>query len=156
MAEDLSQYVDRDPDGRPRLRPGLMTLPPMRSPSRPAKRQTTTAGTSPAGVELKATEPKRQTTGDRFAVLNAFVDCTLADLTRSEIAVWLTLYRDTRAGTVRNSQANIARRAGLTVRGVQKALVKLTSRGLVRVIFKGGLNRGPSRYRVEPLTNRGS
>jgi hypothetical protein len=146
MAEDLSQWVEYATDGTPRVKPGIGALPPMNRP--PA-----TAGKATTG---KAAEPKRKTTGDRFRILNAFVDCSLADLTRSEIAVWLILYRDTRDGTVRGSQSNIARRAGLTVRGVQKALDKLTGRGLVRVIFKGGLNRGPSRYRVEPLTNRGS
>lgn len=146
MAEDLSQWVEYAADGTPKIRPGIGALPPM-------NRTPAATGKANGG---KAAEPKRKTTGDRFRILNAFVDCSLADLTRSEIAVWLILYRDTRDGTVRGSQSNIARRAGLTVRGVQKALDKLTGRGLVRVIFKGGLNRGPSRYRVEPLTNRGS
>ena len=146
MAEDLSQWVEYAADGTPKIRPGIGALPPM-------NRTPAATGKANGG---KATEPKRKTTGDRFRILNAFVDCSLADLTRSEIAVWLILYRDTRDGTVRGSQSNIARRAGLTVRGVQKALDKLTGRGLVRVIFKGGLNRGPSRYRVEPVTNRGS
>jgi hypothetical protein len=32
-------------------------------------------------------------TGQRFRVLNDFVDFTLAELNRAEIAVWLILYR---------------------------------------------------------------
>jgi len=74
------------------------------------------------------TEPKRKT-ADRFAVLNAFVDTTLAELSRSEIAVWFVLYRDTRNGTVRTSQANIARRAGMSVRSVGKAIATPTAFG---------------------------
>jgi hypothetical protein len=32
----------------------------------------------------------------RFELLNAFVDSGMADLSRGELAVWLTLYRDTK------------------------------------------------------------
>jgi len=41
-------------------------------------------------------KPARRKTGDRFAVVNAFVDFTLAGLTRNEIAAWLVLWRDTK------------------------------------------------------------
>jgi predicted ArsR family transcriptional regulator len=80
----------------------------------------------------------------------------MSELSRSEIAVWLVLYRDTRNGTVRTSQANIARRAGTSVRGVKDALRNLTAAGLLRVVFQGGLNRGPSRYQVKALGKRTS
>lgn len=100
-------------------------------------------------------EPKRKT-ADRFAVLNAFVDASMGELSRSEIAVWLVLYRDTRNGTVRTSQTNIARRAGTSVRGVKDALKKLIGAGLLQVVFQGGLNRGPSRYQVKALGKRTS
>lgn len=50
-------------------------------------------------------KPARRKTADRFRVLNAFVDFTLAELTRNEIAVWLVLYRDTRDGMARTSHA---------------------------------------------------
>jgi len=156
MTEDLSAYIERDPDGRPRLRPGVKSLPPMRSASPPAKRQTTTAGTSTDRDDRKADEPKRKNTGDRFAVLNAFIDVTLAGLTRSEIAVWLILYRDTRDGTVRTSQENIAKRSGTSVRHVKRAVASLTAAGLLTEVFRGGLNRGPSRYRVNSLGTRRS
>ena len=36
-------------------------------------------------------KPSRRRTGNRFALLNAFVDFTLAGLTRNQIAVWLVL-----------------------------------------------------------------
>lgn len=97
-------------------------------------------------------KPARRKTADRFAVLNAFVDCTMADLSRAESLVWLVLYRDTKPdGTARTGAADVARRIGTTRRAVVNALAKLRRRGLLRVVFKGGLNRGPSRYVVFPL-----
>ena len=90
--------------------------------------------------------------GERFAALNAFADYALADLTGSEAKVWLILFRDAKAatGTARTGQADIARRAGLSRRGVQIALDKLTAKGLVRVVRRGRLRAGPSVYRVHP------
>src|SRR5262245_27991772 len=51
----------------------------------------------------KGSKAKGKHAGERFAVLNAFVDFALAELSRAEIAVWLVLYRDTRDGTARTS-----------------------------------------------------
>src|SRR5262245_4321423 len=87
-------------------------------------------------------------TGERFAVLNAFVDFALAELSRAEIAVWLVLYRDTRDGTARTSYDDLARRAGLNRRTVGRAIRKLEQRGLVKIVHRGGLGRGVSRYHV--------
>ena len=94
-------------------------------------------------------KPKRCNRSERFAMLNAFADCTLADLSGAEAKVWLLLFRDTKAatGTARTGQADLARRAGLTVRGVQKALAALQAKGLVRVLHRGRLNAGASVYR---------
>lgn len=131
-------------DGRPILT-GSSCLPPM--VTRP-KAETN-------GKSQDKAAPKRKT-ADRFAVLNAFVDSSMAECSRSELVVWFILYRDTRNGSVRTSQANIARRAGMSVRSVGKAIAKLTAAGFLVVVFKGGLNRGPSRYRVRPLRNRSS
>ena len=99
-----------------------------------------------------AAKPKRPARSERFAALNAFTDCALADLTGSEVKVWLILFRDTKAatGTARTGQADIARRAGLSRRGVQVALDKLTAKGLVRLVRRGRVNAGPSTYRVRP------
>ncbi len=99
-----------------------------------------------------AAKPKRRTRSERFAVLNAFTDCALAHLTGSEAKVWLILFRDTKAatGTARTGQADIARRAGLSRRGVQVALDKLAAKGLVVVVRRGRMNAGPSTYRVHP------
>lgn len=91
--------------------------------------------------------------GDRFATLNAFIDFTAGTLNRADLLVWLTLYRDTRDGTAATSQADIARRCGLSDRTVRRALDRLENAGLVKVVFRGGLRRGCSRYRVLPLAD---
>jgi hypothetical protein len=138
----------KDADGRLALA-GAETLPPMEPPSTGRHRNGKPERRHGTG---KAT----RTTRDRFGVLNALVDGTLDGLTGAETKTWLILYRDTRDGTAATSQAEIARRAGLSVRGVQKALRRLLDRGLVEMVKRGGINRGPSRYRVHPLANRGS
>ena len=75
----------------------------------------------------------------------------MANLTRNEIAVWLVLYRDSRDEIARTSQMDIARRAGVTDRTVRNVMRKLERRGLLKIVYRGGLNSGPSRYRVIPL-----
>ena len=101
-------------------------------------------------------KPKRRSgRGERFAVLNAFTDCALADLTGAEAKVWLILFRDAKAatGTARTGQADNARRAGLEPRTVRRALASLGSKGMVHVVHRGHLNGGPSVYRVHPTGN---
>lgn len=87
----------------------------------------------------------------RFHDINTFADFSLASLDRGEIAVWLLLWRDTKDGTARTSQADIARRAGITDRSVRRAVASLERKGLLIVAYRGGLNRGLSVYRVRPL-----
>ena len=98
-----------------------------------------------------AKKPARRRT-ERFAVLNTFTDRALAALTGGEAKVWLILYRDTKAatGTARTGQTDIARRAGLEPRTVRRALATLEAKGMVRVVWRGRLNVGPSVYRVHP------
>ncbi|MCD0459208.1 helix-turn-helix domain-containing protein [Roseiconus lacunae] len=95
-------------------------------------------------------KPKRNT-ADRFAVLNAFVDFTAAELRRSELLVWMTLYRDTRNGTAATSQRDIAKRSGLNRKTVERSIASLVERGLLRVVYSGGFQRGPARYVVLPV-----
>ena len=122
------------------MRKQLLKLPP---PLEPQQRETESPSVRP--------KPKRQATANRFAVLNSFVDETLSTLCRGDIAVWLILYRDTRDGTARTAQSDLARRSDMSVRGVAKAIKRLEKRGLLKVVYRGGLNRGASRYRVLPL-----
>ncbi|MHB1426378.1 MAG: helix-turn-helix domain-containing protein [Gemmataceae bacterium] len=94
----------------------------------------------------KASEPKgkagKRSAGERFRVLNNFVDFTLAELSRAEIAVWLVLYRDTRDGTARTSYDDLARRAGCDRRNVGRAVHRLEQLGLLQVVHRGGLRKG--------------
>jgi predicted transcriptional regulator len=98
----------------------------------------------------KGSKAKRKA-ADRFAALNGFVDFALARLNRAEIAVWLILYRDTRDGTARTAYDDIARRAGCNRSTVYRAVHRLESAGLLRIVYRGGLGRGPSRYCVRPI-----
>ena len=147
MAEDLSRFVTLDASGTPKPRPGVMALPPMR--------RNETSGDAPAEDRGETTSGKPRTpkrkTADRFATLNAFVDSSLAGLSRVELGAWLVLYRDTRNGTACSGQADIARRLGVSDRAVKTAVGKLLRCGLLTLVYRGGLNRGPSRYRVEPI-----
>jgi DNA-binding MarR family transcriptional regulator len=87
----------------------------------------------------------------RFELLNAFVDSGMADLSRGELAVWITLYRDTRRdGMARTSVADLARRTGIDPRSVKRAIKSLLARKLIQRLRRGGLNRGVSLYRVWP------
>jgi hypothetical protein len=98
---------------------------------------------------------RRSGRGERFAVLNAFVDFTMANLKPSERAVWFVLFRDTKGnGIARTSERDIARRAGCCVRMVRYALAALARHGLVRIVRRGRLQTGPSSYRVFGLAEQ--
>jgi hypothetical protein len=106
------------------------------------------------GRHQRRGRPKGKTR-ERFAVLNAFVDFALAGLSRGEVAVWLVLYRDTRDGTARTSYDDLAKRAGLNRRNVGRAVRRLEGLGLVKVVHRGGFQRGVSRYCVRGLPKDG-
>lgn len=84
----------------------------------------------------------------RFYDLNNFVDISMRDLTRAEIATWLALYRSARERVVRLSREQIATASGCSVKAVGVALQSLVEKGLVRQTRKGSLNRGPSVYQI--------
>jgi len=105
----------------------------------------------PADTREPTQKPGKRNAHNRFAVLNAFVDCTAGGLSRGEILVWLVLYRDVRNGIAETSQANIARRIRRTDRTVRRIIGKLEQRGLLKKVCRGGLSRGASKYRVFPL-----
>jgi hypothetical protein len=95
---------------------------------------------------------KGKKAGQRFQTINSFADFTMASLGRAEIAVWLLLWRDTKPnGIARTSQLDLARRAGISERTVRRAVKTLRTVGLLTVVFQGGLQRGPSKYRVHGL-----
>jgi hypothetical protein len=103
-----------------------------------------------AGCRRKA--KGKSAAAGRFGVLNAFADVTLATLDRASIAVWLLLWRDTKPnGLAKTSQANLARRSGVSERSVRRALDTLVRAGLLDVVRRGRIGSGPSTYRVHPL-----
>ncbi len=84
-------------------------------------------------------------------MLNALVDAGMVGLPKVEALTWLVLYRDARDGIACTSGEDIATRIGCSKRAVSKAVGRLRRRGLLVQVFKGGINRGPSRYRVLPI-----
>ncbi len=134
--------MTQETNGRPPVLPGCSVLSPMEPPR-----------TRQGNANGKAGEKPKRTAGagDRFATINGFVDFTLGGLTRNEAAVWLVLWRDTKDGTARTAQTDIARRAGINRRTVIRILGKLESTGLLRTVHRGGFNRGMNVYRVLPL-----
>lgn len=98
----------------------------------------------------KPTNGAKQIAQDRFGEFNRFVDVTMRDLPRSELLVWLVLFRDARDGVARTSRTDIARRAGVSTKTVTRAIAALIKRKLVRLLYRGGINRGVSRYAILP------
>ena len=140
----------------PRIIPPGQVLPPMnpRPPAGARDAAGTPDATGPKGTvngKPKGGKADKAGTANRFGVLNGFVDCGMADLTRSEIAAWLVLYRDTRGGVARTGKTDIARRIGSSPRAVTDAIGGLRRRGLVELVRRGSLRIGPSTYRVHPL-----
>ena len=88
----------------------------------------------------------------RFETFNAFVDSAMADLRRAELAVLLILFRATkRDGTARASLDDLARRGGMNRQTASRAVGRLARRKMLQIIRRGGLNCGPSAYRVFPF-----
>lgn len=85
----------------------------------------------------------------RWGTLNTFVDAVLRDATEAEVRVWLVLYRDVKpGGLARVGMTDIARRAGITRRGVVKAVNGLKRRRLIVVESRGCINGTPNAYRL--------
>ena len=88
----------------------------------------------------------------RFETFNAFVDTAMANLSRAELALWLILFRDTkRDGTARSSLDDLAPRGGINRQTASRAVGRLARRKMLQVQRRGGLNCGPSTYRVFPF-----
>jgi hypothetical protein len=128
-------------NGKPKL-DGCSVLEPM-EPDAPTP--------TPRGEGASKRKQNNRKTANRFADLNNFIDCTMGSLTRNEMAVWFILYRDTRNGIAVTSQDDIARRAGTSDRTVRRIIKQLEGRKLLKTVYRGGLQRGSSKYRVFPL-----
>ena len=135
-------------DRLPTVLRGCSVLPPMASPRMTADPLPKATG---GPTDKRKGTGKGKPKGDRFPTLNRFIDFTLRDLDRNEIAVWLILFRDTRDGTARTAQSDIARRAGIVRRSVIRILGRLEAKGLLQTVHRGGLKKGMNVYRVVPL-----
>lgn len=131
--------VNNDP---PVIPPECSGLPPLVAPTGPPPR---TARATAADAKAKG----RRKAGDRFAVLNAFVDAGMVGLSRVELGAWLVLYRDTRDGIACTGMSSIAARVGCTRQAVVSAVNRLCKRGLLTRIVRGNAIIGPSKYRVQ-------
>ena len=127
------------------LPPGAV-LPPLVTPDAGKG-----APTRPAGRKGGRTHARRSRKhSGRFAVLNGFVDARMGTLPRAAALVWVCLWRDTKPdGLARTAVTDLARRVGGDRRTVLRALRLLADRGLLDVVRRGGLGRGPSAYRVK-------
>ena len=106
--------------------------------------------TPPAEDKPKGRDAKRKT-ADRFGVLNSFVDAGMVALKPVEQSVWFVLWRECRNGLAICSQADIARRIGVSDRTVRRAIDRLRKLGFVRIARRGNLRKGPSSYAIQPL-----
>jgi len=97
--------------------------------------------------------PKRD--ASRWRELNQFIDVTMRDLSPRQVAVWLTLFRDSRNGVASVSQAYVGERCGLQRPTVSTAIAELEALGLATTIHTGGVGRGVSKYKVHPMIQRG-
>lgn len=103
-------------------------------------------------AKAKAGPGRRRVAADRFQTLNTFLDTTARDLIHSQLIVWMLLFRDARDDVARTSQADLARRSGLSERSVRRAIQALEEKGLLSVVRRGRLAEGPSSYRIRPTT----
>jgi hypothetical protein len=86
-----------------------------------------------------------------FQTFNAFVDYGIRDLSRSEIAAYLILLRDTKPdGRTRTSYSDIATRGGMSRMSAIRAVRSLVKRGVVEIVRRGGRGIGSTTYCVVP------
>ncbi len=99
---------------------------------------------------------------NRFTIVNAMIDQHLAALKASDAILWLVLWRfvDSKSGTVTISHSRLAELAGMTRRGVVKAITRMTAAGYVKRVRKGGPDHSSNIYRLAlppaQLGNHGS
>lgn len=115
------------------------------------QRQRRAAVEADAASKPQSAQAKRRRNPERWATFNTFVDVTAKELTPAELLCWLVLYRDIRNGVARTGMTDIARRAGLTRRGVVKAIGGLKEKRLVEVVTRGSKDGSTNVYRVVGL-----
>ena len=129
-----------------------MTAPKRRLKDPPRLR---VVGDDRAKPERNPTQPTPKRDANRWHDLNQFIDITMRDLKPRQVAVWLTLFRDSRNGVASVSQVYIGERCGLQRPTVSTTIGELEALGLVTTIHTGGVGRGVSRYRVQSMVQPG-
>ena len=124
-----------------------MTAPKRRLKDPPRLRVVRDDGQKPERKPTHHETPKRD--ANRWHELNNFIDITMRDLKPRQVAVWLTLFRDSRNGVASVSQVYIGERCGLRRPTVSTSIKELEALGLVTTIHTGGVGRGVSKYRVQ-------
>lgn len=102
-----------------------------------------------------ASRKKNPLAAARFGELNAFIDITMAGLTRAEVTTWFAMFRyvDSKKQTVSVSVRTIAERTGTSFQHVHKAIASLIDKGLLERLKTGGINSGSSVYRLRPTVH---
>jgi len=131
---------------------GVSVMPPMESRQPKPEKPGTQEPHEPRNSRQRS-KPKRS--GQRFKILNDFVDCTMQQLTPRQTSVWFCLFRDSRNGVAKSAQVYVAQRCGLKRPTVSTTIGELEALGLVVTIHQGGVNRGLSWYRVSGLVTEG-
>ena len=126
------------PSSSKALPPGTVLSPLVKPDTRKGEQ------THPTAQKAGRTQARRrQRHYGRFAVLNGFVDGVMGTLPRAAALVWVTLYRDTKPdGLARTAVSDLARRVGVDRCTVIRATRLLADRGLLEVVWRGGLGRG--------------
>ncbi len=102
----------------------------------------------PLESETKARRKNPKQASGRWGESNKFDDAGARLVSTTEQACWRILFRHATNGEARISQQRIAESIGKGLRTVNRSLKKLEEVGLIKVLWRGGLNGGISTYRV--------
>ena len=95
----------------------------------------------------------RQPKSPRWAMLNAFVDHQMRNLSRAAVVVWWVLFRETNnQGLSRITIEQIGEKAGISVGRVSIGLRELRALKMVVQVSRGNRNKGPSIHRLLPVS----
>ena len=104
-----------------------------------------------ARKKLQAKKQQRKDAARRrWALLNRFVDEGMASLERSDVAVWIVLFRHAGAdGVTSVSKSRLASVTGQDPKTVTVALRRLAGAGWISRLRRGGPTDGCAVYRVQ-------
>ena len=113
-------------------------------------------GNTPTRIDPRP-NGRRTPRSPRWTMLNNFTDYGQRRLIPSGVRVWLVLFRETKpGGLARVTIAQIAATAGISTRAVAYGLHELRDKRFVVLVSRGSRNKGPSIYRLRPISIRGA